>query len=93
MRIGGTCQIVATPPQLTQTDWLIAAERLRELASSTAEWPIFAFHGHDELSQRAGARLVAGQMGRPILLVDMAALLKNELTPNALCGWPCAMRC
>lgn len=67
------------PSEPSQTDWIIAAERLRELASSTAEWPLFAFHGPDELGQRAAARLVAGQMGRPILFIDIAALLKQEL--------------
>ena len=64
------------------TDWLMGKEALQELTAVGAEWPLFAFYGVDELAQRGTARLVAGEMGRPLLRVDMARLVGEGHTPS-----------
>ena len=43
--------------------------------------PLLAFHGVDQASQRAAARLLACKTGRPLLSVDLAAVVGQSTPP------------
>ncbi len=71
-------------PQANEADDLLAAQVRPELASvaGTDEHPLVIFYGPDRASQGAAARLLAGQINRSLLLVDLAAaVIKTELPP------------
>jgi hypothetical protein len=56
-----------------------------EQMARTDERPLIVFYGPDQASQEAAARLLATQLGRWLLLIDLAAVIKTEISPlNAL---------
>jgi hypothetical protein len=61
-------------PQPNQTDQLLAAEIWPHLERAAAQQPLIAFYGPDQASQQAAARLLAAQLQRPLLTVDLAAV-------------------
>jgi hypothetical protein len=69
-------------PEQNPTDALLAAESLQELETALhdpmAEWPIVALHGVDLAGQAAAARQVAARLGRPLLQVNLAAVVSAE---------------
>jgi hypothetical protein len=66
-------------------DLLIAGERLESLLMATAQFPVLVFNGRDRAAQRAAGRLLAYQMKRPLLHIDLAPLLKADLpAPRAV---------
>lgn len=70
------------PRQGLQTEILLVGVTLRGLQHVIAEeLPIFVFYGRDEGSQRAAGRLLANYVGRPLLRVDLAALIQEGLAP------------
>jgi hypothetical protein len=56
--------------------WQWIAPRL-----AAGEPPIVVFYGLDETSQGAAARLLAARAGRPLLIVDLAAVTRAGLLP------------
>ncbi|MEM7330539.1 MAG: ATP-binding protein [Chloroflexota bacterium] len=69
-------------PQHLDEDQLLAGARLEKLAVSSARNPMVLFHGPDQLSQSAAARLMAARLERPLLTVNMRTLLKTDITPH-----------
>ena len=63
-------------PAQTGADALLAAEIGPELAHALGQQAVVVFCGPDELCQRAAARLLAVQAGRPLLTVDLAAVIR-----------------
>ncbi len=69
--------------QLVKSD-TIAHDRLlsdgawQGLECALEEEPLFIFHGPDEAAQRATARLVAAELGRPLLELNLAALFRAD---------------
>jgi hypothetical protein len=61
-------------PQPNQTDRLLASEIWPRLERAAAQQPLVAFYGPDQASQQAAARLLAAQLQRPLLTVDLAAV-------------------
>ncbi|MCP4933168.1 MAG: ATP-binding protein [bacterium] len=66
---------------ITTEDILTAGDRLHQIESSEAEWPLFLFAGADRAAQVASARLLAHQVKRPLLKINMRGLVAQELTP------------
>ncbi len=61
-------------PEPNQTDRLLAAELWPRLERAADQQPLIAFYGPDQASQQAAARLLAAQLQRPLLTVDLAAV-------------------
>ena len=68
-------------PQEAEDDQLLAAGVWTNLEHIIAGQPLFVFFGPDQTSQRAAARLLAAQQGRYLLQVDLAALVKQDMSP------------
>ncbi len=78
-------------PQEEEADTLLAGgtERCHALLGGPFERgspprdraPIVVFHGPDEVSQRAAARVLAAQSGQPLLMVDLAAVIEAGVAP------------
>ena len=70
-------------PQENEADALLAAEATgcEALSPMASRWPIIVFHGPDQASQEATARLLAAQEGRPLLTVNLTAVTEAELPP------------
>ena len=60
---------------------LLAGEKFPQLEDIVHERPIVVFHGPDRAGQRAAAHLLAGQLGRTLLEVDLKALVDGEQSP------------
>jgi len=69
-------------PEENEEDRLLATGAWPALARAAAERPIVAFYGADEVSQLAAARLLAAHLQRPLLTVDLAALIEGELSDS-----------
>jgi MoxR-like ATPase len=70
-------------PQELEADSLLAAPvqpDLKRVAYHGLQ-PILIFYGPDRVSQEAAARLLAMQVGRPLLVVDLAGVVKTDLAP------------
>ena len=67
-------------PHENRQDRLLAAGKWAQLEGAVAERPIMAFYGPDGASQLAAARLLAAHVRRPILRVDLAAVMDGELS-------------
>ncbi len=71
-------------PQPDQADDLLAVRigpRLTRLAASDNR-PLVIFHGADRMAQQAAARLLAVQLGRSLLQVNLEAIIKTGLPPR-----------
>lgn len=68
-------------PEANKADALLAQAARLHLEPAVIEQPIAAFYGPDEASQQAAARLLAAQMERPLLTVDLAAVMEEGLSP------------
>ena len=66
----------------SQTDRLLAADLEPQMALliEITPPPLVVFWGADQISQKAAMRCLGHQLARSLLMVDMAALLKSELT-------------
>jgi SpoVK/Ycf46/Vps4 family AAA+-type ATPase len=74
------------PPQENEADALLAGAQddtvARDLlGGATNKRPIVVFYGPDQLRQQATARLLAAQLKRPLLTVDLVAATEAELPP------------
>jgi ATP-dependent 26S proteasome regulatory subunit len=70
------------PPEADPADTLLAAEVWPDLEQALAlDRPLLAFYGVDQASQRAAARLLAWKTGRPLLSVDLAAVIGQGIPP------------
>ncbi len=78
-----------SPPQETEEDALLAAQATGcealwtggTLSPAASEQPIVVFHGPDQTGQRAAARLLAARRGRPLLAVDIEAVIEGGVSP------------
>ncbi len=85
--LGGHAQLANAPAIPAAA--LLAAEAWPALEAALAapevpapaEPALMVFHGPDQAAQTAAAQCVAAQVGRPLLMVDLAGLLKDGLTP------------
>ncbi|GAB4441945.1 MAG: ATP-binding protein [Anaerolineae bacterium] len=71
-------------PTLTEADRLLAGEALpalAQLALETGAAPLMTFYGPDRAAQKAAARLLAGSLQRPLLRVNLGAIVKNDISP------------
>jgi hypothetical protein len=65
-----------------EADALLAAEAWTDLERAlTQECPLLVFYGVDQVSQRAAGRLLAWKAARPLLLVDLAAMVGQGVLP------------
>ncbi|MBA3532236.1 MAG: ATP-binding protein [Ardenticatenales bacterium] len=67
-------------PQINETDSLLAAEPLTDVVIPGDASSIAVFHGPDEKIQVAGARLVAANMKRPLLVVNLAGVMQQDIS-------------
>ncbi len=81
--LGPHAALFQLPAEPDQTDLLLAGEVAAELlqVAATNPPPLVVFYGPDQASQQAAARVLAIQLGRPLLLVDLTPLTKNEQSP------------
>lgn len=49
---------------------------------SAPPFPLSVFYGPDQTRQDAAARIISRQTGLPLLKIDMAGLIKNEISPQ-----------
>lgn len=70
-------------PHQSPTDTFLAAQIQAELtrAAHNSLSPVLIFYGPDRLSQEAAARFLAIQSARPLLMVDLAGVVKTDLPP------------
>lgn len=70
-------------PRDNEIDQLLAAHAWPSLAQvlETRDTPIIIFYGADQTSQTATARRLAARLGRALLWVDLAEIIKNGLSP------------
>ncbi len=68
-------------PQITETDRLLARETLPQLRQTINEQAILALYGPDRLRQEAAARLLAAETDQPLLIIDLAAMTNEDLSP------------
>lgn len=70
-------------PQEIHPDSLLAAQVQPALAqvAQTEVRPLLVFYGPDQVSQEAAARLLAVQLSRPILMIDLTRVVKTDLPP------------
>lgn len=71
-------------PQLNKVDSLLAAHvqpELDRMVNDLAEQPLAIFYGPDRASREAAAKHLAAQMGRPLLAINLAGVIKAELSP------------
>lgn len=70
-------------PQEGDTDNFLAAQVQSALArvAQTQVRPLLVFYGPDRVSQEAAARLLARQLSRPVLMVDLVGVAQTDLTP------------
>jgi len=74
-------------PLENEADAVLVAEMRPRLEQAVVKWlvmnpiqrPIAAFHGPDQATQHAAARLLAARMGRPLLIVDLAAVVEEGI--------------
>jgi uncharacterized membrane protein len=66
-------------PWENETDLLLGSRVLDYLDPILAENPILVCHGPDQASQQAAARLLAARANRPLLTVNLAALIDKGL--------------
>jgi ATP-dependent 26S proteasome regulatory subunit len=67
--LGSSSRLI--PPQESEVDRLVAGKITVELKVSPLENQTLIFHGPDQACQEAAARLVAVQLRRPLLVVDL----------------------
>ena len=66
-------------PQESETDRLLATGRCDALLNGPgAAWPVIVFYGPDRAAQKATARLLAVQVERPLLTIDLTAISQAE---------------
>ncbi len=70
-------------PQANQADDLLAARVIPDLEgiANAGDAPLVVFHGPDRSSQKAAARLLAARAGRPLLMVELNAIVKSDVAP------------
>ena len=72
-----------TWPEENEADQVLAAPLEAHLrCDAPPERPLLVFYGPDRVSQRATARRLAAQGGRPLLTVDLAAVTEAGLSPS-----------
>ncbi len=67
-------------PQADPADALLAGERIPNLEPA-GDAPLVVLSGPDEVAREAATRLIAHQLGRPLLAVDLAAVVSGGLAP------------
>jgi hypothetical protein len=72
---------VLLQPEATDADALLVAEMGPDVAHAAGRQAVVAFYGPDVLRQQAAARLLAAQAGRPLLTVDLAAVIEGGVSP------------
>lgn len=69
-------------PSATDTDQLLAGDVWSELRTMMAHTPIVAFHGPDRMRQDATARLLAADLDRSLLRINLGAAADDGITPK-----------
>lgn len=83
--LAAQARLLPLPPQPGQDDILLAGPAYQHLAQivQAETSPLAVFYGPDSASQNAAARVLAALVGRPLLMVNLAALVKTELSPDS----------
>ncbi|MBN1659120.1 MAG: ATP-binding protein, partial [Anaerolineae bacterium] len=69
-------------PEADVADAVLAGEIWPELERATEQkCPLCVFYGVDNAAQRAAARLLAWQAGRPLLSIDLAGVVSQGVAP------------
>ena len=73
--------LLQTSAQPHKIDTLLAGEIQIDLPrlDQPNQHPVIAFFGPDQTSQNAAARLLAAQMSRPLLIINLAAVIKTDI--------------
>jgi ATP-dependent 26S proteasome regulatory subunit len=87
--LGAGASLLWPQSEANEADKILAAEawpyleRLigEQVPGKPSGQAVLAFYGPDQVSQRAAARLCIARIGRPLLAVDMAAAISDELSP------------
>ncbi len=87
--LGAGANLLWPQSETNEADKILAAEAWPYLERLISEQvpgkpsgqAVLAFYGPDQVSQRAAARLCVARIGRPLLAVDMAAAIGDELSP------------
>jgi hypothetical protein len=69
-------------PEINPEDELLAGEGIAQLKFDTAQPPVLAFYGADLAGQEAAARCMAARWNRPLLAVDLAVAMQEDLAPD-----------
>ncbi len=72
--------VTLLPPQENGFDTLLIAE-IRQSLAEIPNQPVVIFYGPDRGGQEVAARFIATQMDRPLLLVDLSAVVGDKLSP------------
>jgi ATP-dependent 26S proteasome regulatory subunit len=77
----GAHAALETPAPRQADDLLVAPVRSNLEHALAIERPLIVFYGPDQASQAAGARLIAARTGRPLLTVDLEAVVNAGADP------------
>ena len=75
-----TTHAVLTKPEASLADTLLLQELRPAIENSLDEKAFMVFHGTDHIGMRAAARLIAIQMGRQLLTVNLASAINGDTT-------------